>query len=263
VHRRLVDIRLWIGSDDQVQADLIPSPLPASALPDILKSGGARTQRVSEQGNARRAPMNCIATARAHCFDLAATAFLFVSASVMAGRIWRFPFDDEIATLSKIEPGAAREFVANFPATDDIHPPFSYVFFYATALPSSLRCASQLKTRIWQSASGLRQLGCSGASMRLCQPATDFPSSRIIAVLTFGLMPLALSQGDALRWYPVFAVLIVLFIVLYLVPRRQSQCLWSAAALGLAASTDFSAALIVPPFLLYRHVLQPSISLVV
>jgi len=69
-------------------------------------------------------------------------------------------------------------------------------------------------------------------------------------------MPLALSQGDALRWYPVFAVLIALFIVLYLVPSRQSQCLWSAAALGLAASTDFSAALIVPPFLLYRHILQ-------
>src|SRR6516164_4258826 len=121
-----------------------------SALPDILKSGGARTQRMSEQGNARRAPMDYLATARAYCCDLAATAFLFVSASVMAGRIWRFPFDDEIATLSKIEPGAAREFVANFPATDDIHPPFSYVFFYATALPSSLRCASQLKTRIWQ-----------------------------------------------------------------------------------------------------------------
>ena len=127
---------------------------------------------------------------------------------------------------------------------------------------------------------GLRQLGCSDAVMRLCSLLLTFlalalcqilvlswlaqrsddgravASSRIIAVLTFGLMPLALSQGDALRWYPVFAVLIALFIVLYLVPSRQSQCLWSAAALGLAASTDFSAALIVPPFLLYRHILQ-------
>src|SRR5262249_32816160 len=90
--RRLVDIRLWIGSDDQVQADLISS----TYIP-----------------------------ARRYCFDLAATAFLFVSASVVAGRIWRFPFDDEIATLSKIEPEAAREFVTNFPTSDDIHPPFS------------------------------------------------------------------------------------------------------------------------------------------
>jgi hypothetical protein len=69
-------------------------------------------------------------------------------------------------------------------------------------------------------------------------------------------MPLAVSQGDALRWYPLFAVLIALFMVLYLVPRHEPQRLWSAVALGLAASTDFSAALIVPPFLFYRHILQ-------
>jgi hypothetical protein len=36
----------------------------------------------------------------------------------------------------------------------------------------------------------------------------------------------------------------------------RTAALWSAAALGLAASTDFSAALIVPPFLFYRHILQ-------
>jgi hypothetical protein len=37
----------------------------------------------------------------------------------MSRRIWRFPFDDEIATLSKIEPDAVRAFIAGFPATDD------------------------------------------------------------------------------------------------------------------------------------------------
>jgi hypothetical protein len=41
-----------------------------------------------------------------------------------------------------------------------------------------------------------------------------------------------------------------------LAPRNEWQRVWSAVALGLAASTDFSAALIVPPFLFYRHVLQ-------
>ena len=201
--------------------------------------------------------MHYVATARAYCFDLAAMAFLFVSASIMAGRVWRFPFDDEVATLSKIEPDAARELIATFPATDDIHPPFSYLLFY-----------------------GLRQLDFSDAAMRLCslmmsgvalalcyilvlrwlswrEDAGTLPSStRIFAVLIFGLMPLAVSQGDALRWYPVFAVLIALFMVLYLEPRAEWQRLWSAVVLGLAASTDFSAALIVPPFLLYRHVLQ-------
>jgi len=201
--------------------------------------------------------MRYIAAARAYRFDLAAMAFLFVSVSIMAGRVWRVPFDDEIATLSKIEPDSAREIIATFPATDDIHPPFSYLIFH-----------------------GLRQLGLSDPQMRLCSLAMTclalalfqilvlnwlswrdnegkLPSpTRIVAVLIFGLMPLAVNQGDALRWYPVFAVLIALFVVLYLVPHNEWQRLWSAVALGLAASTDFSAALIVPPFLLYRHVLQ-------
>ena len=41
---------------------------------------------MSEQDNPRRAPMSYIATACAYCFDLAAMAFLVVSASVMAER---------------------------------------------------------------------------------------------------------------------------------------------------------------------------------
>jgi hypothetical protein len=208
---------------------------------------------MSERDNARRAPVNYVATARAFCFDLAATAFLFVSASVMAGRVWRFPFDDEIATLLHQRANLSRI----FPATTDVHPPFSYLMFY-----------------------GLRQLGFSDAAMRfvsllltflalaLCQilvltwlsqraeGGKPAPPTRLVAVLTFGLMPLAVSQGDAIRWYPLFAALIMSFVVRYLVPRHEWHRLWSAVALGLAASTDFSAALIVPPFLIYRHLLQ-------
>jgi len=127
---------------------------------------------------------------------------------------------------------------------------------------------------------GLRQLGFSDAAMRLVSLLLAFlalalcqilvltwlsqraeggkPASptRLVGVLTFGLMPLAVSQGDAIRWYPLFAALIMSFVVLYLVPRHEWHRLWSAAALGLAASTDFSAALIVPPLLIYRHLLQ-------
>jgi hypothetical protein len=100
---------------------------------------------MSEQDNAWRAPTHYIATARAYSFDLAAMALLFVSVSIVAGRVWRFPFDDEIATLLHIEPDAARELITNFTATTDVHPPFSYLIFY-----------------------GLRQLGFSDAAMRLC-----------------------------------------------------------------------------------------------
>jgi hypothetical protein len=210
----------------------------------------------SNKDDAQSAPVTYFASARAYALDLAATLFLFVSASVMAGRVWRFPFDDEIATLSMIEPQGAREALADFPATNDIHPPLSYAIFY-----------------------GLRELGLSDSSMRLCSlvmtalalllcqllaltwiarrdGAVAPAQTRIVAVLMFGLMPLAVSQGDALRWYPVFTLLMALFVTFYLVPREGLTQLWSSAALGLAASTDFSAALVVPPFLIYRYVLQ-------
>ncbi len=201
-------------------------------------------------------PLGYFASARRYALDLTATLFLFVSVSIIAGRVWRFPFDDEIYTLKIIEPQAARAAFANFPGTDDIHPLFSYAIFYS-----------------------LRQLGLSDPGMRLCSLAmtalalllfhllvltwiarrhgTFAPAqTRLVAVLILGLMPLAVSQGDALRWYPVFTLLIALFVTFYLVPRDGPVQLCSGAALGFAASTDFSAALIVPQFLIYRYALQ-------
>ena len=211
---------------------------------------------MAQQNNARCAPLGYLACARAYALDLAAMLFVFVSVSIMAGRVWRFPFDDEIATLSMIESKAARALFATFPVTNDIHPPLSYAIFY-----------------------GLRQLGLSDPGMRLCSVAMTATAlllfhllvltwtarrdgrvapaqTRLVAVLLFGLMPLAVSQGDALRWYPVFTLLVALFVILYLVPRDGPARLWSGAALGLAASTDFSAALLVFPFLIYRYALQ-------
>jgi hypothetical protein len=149
---------------------------------------------MNQQDNAPEAPKGYFASARVYALDLAATLFLFVSVSVMAGRIWRFPFDDEIATLSKIEPNAVRAFIAGFPATDDIHPPLSYAVFYV-----------------------LRQLGLSDAGMRACSLAMTAAAllltqllvliwisrrdgrltpavTRLLTVLLFGLTPLAVSQ---------------------------------------------------------------------
>jgi hypothetical protein len=69
---------------------------------------------MASQDNARRAPTSNFALARAHVIDLAATFFVFFSVSIAAGRIWRFPFDDEVFTLSKIEPEAVRTLLAEF-----------------------------------------------------------------------------------------------------------------------------------------------------
>jgi len=120
--------------------------------------------------------MRYIAAARAYRFDLAAMAFLFVSVSIMAGRVWRFPFDDEIATLSKIEPDSAREIIATFPATDDIHPPFSYLIFH-----------------------GLRQLGLSDPQMRLCSLAMSCLALALFQILVLNWLSWRDNEGKLPR----------------------------------------------------------------
>ena len=173
----------------------------------------------------------------------------------MVSRVWRFPFDDEIYTLSLIENNSAIKVVLDT-VGGDVHPPLSYLLFL-----------------------GLHRLGLSEPAMRLCSLAmTAFSlmlfhllaltlvgrrnqravavSTRLIAVLLFGLCPLAVSQGDALRWYPLFAMLISLFVTLYIAGSNSAARLWSAVPLGIAASTNFLTAIVIPPFALYRYGLQ-------
>lgn len=194
--------------------------------------------------------------ARAYAFDLLASAFLFVGASLMAGRVWRFPFDDEIYTLNMLERTSAIDFLTIYPAFNDVHPPLSYLVF-----------------------DGLHHLGLSVAGMRLCSLAMTAlalalfqfltltfiaqrngePASlaaRIVAVLLFSLSAMALGQGDALRWYPMFAMLIALFVTFYVAGDNDAARLCSAVPLGLAASTNFLTAFVILPFVLYRYGLQ-------
>jgi hypothetical protein len=181
---------------------------------------------------------------------------LFVGAALAAGRVWRFPFDDEVYTLETIERLSARALLIDFPRHADVHPALSYLIF-----------------------SALQNAGMSEAGMRLCSLAmvalalalghllaltliarrrggAATPAGRIIAVLLFGLCPLAISQGDVLRWYPLFTLLVALFVTLYLAAGNGASRLWSAAALGLAASTNLLAAPVAACFAIYRYGLQ-------
>jgi hypothetical protein len=211
---------------------------------------------MTQHGDAHALPASYAACARAYATDLLSTVVLFVSAGLLTGRVWRFPFDDEIYTLTLIEQQSARALLTVLPATRDVHPPLSYLVFHA-----------------------LYQLGLTDAGMRLCSLAMTAlallliqvlvltwiterdrtivsPPTRLIAVLMFGLIPIAVSQGDALRWYPLFALQIALFVTLYLAPRRDATRLWSGVALGLAGSTNFLAFLMVLALMVYRYVLQ-------
>jgi hypothetical protein len=210
---------------------------------------------MTQQSDPHAAVHSYAASARAYAPDLLSTLVLFVCASLLAGRVWRFPFDDEIYTLTLIE-RPARALLTVLPATQDDHPPLSYLVFH-----------------------GLRQLDLTDAGMRLCslamtalalllvqvlvlswiaerERAAVSPQTRLIAVLMFGLIPIAVSQGDALRWYPLFALQIALFVTLYLAPRGDAIRLWSGAALGLAGSTNFLALLMVPALMVHRYVFQ-------
>src|ERR1700732_355437 len=149
------------------------------------------------------------AAGRTYALDLIATLVLFLSASLMAGRVWRFPFDDELFTLAMAESSRSPLQVLSFYLKGgDVQPPLADFTFYT-----------------------LHHLGLSEAAMRLCSlamtalslvlfhrltlavigertHATVRPAVRLLAVLLFGLSPLAIGVGDAIRWYPLFALLI-------------------------------------------------------
>jgi hypothetical protein len=86
------------------------------------------------------------------------------------------------------------------------------------------------------------------------QPLGAVP--RLIAVLLFGLSPLAIGQGDAIRWYPQFSSFIALFVWLYLAGRNVAARLGAAVPLGLAISTNLIAPLVILPFAIYRYGLE-------
>jgi hypothetical protein len=197
-----------------------------------------------------------VACARAYALDTASCLLLFFCGSVMTGRVWRFPFDDETYTLSAINSNSVATLTAHI-VTGDVHPPLSYLFFYALLHylglgESAMRLCSLVMTAL---ALTLFHLLALTLIARRGLDAVPF-STRLIAVLLFGLCPLAISQGDALRWYPLFAMLISLFVILYLVGGNNAARLWSAVPLGIAASTSLLSAIVIPPFILYRYALQ-------
>lgn len=163
-------------------------------------------------------PMLCrdyTACARGHALDLAASCLVYVSASVMADRVWRFPFDDEIYTFRVIERFSALKLLRVYPSGSDVHPPLSYILFrvlqdFGFSEPAMRLCSLAM------TASALALLHLLALTlMARRNGGTVAAPSRLIAVLLFGLSALAVSQGDAIRWYPLFAVLIALFVTLY------------------------------------------------
>ena len=192
--------------------------------------------------------------ARSYGVDVAAAALLLFAASVMAGRVWRFPFDDEIYTLQTIARYSASQLAFVYSGVTDVHPPLSYLLF-AGLQRLGLGAAGMRLVSLMMTALALALFQLLALSM-IARRGAVAPLSRLIALLLFGLCPLAVSQGDALRWYPLFALLIALFTALYLAGGNGAARLWSAVALGLAGSTNVLAGTVALAFALYRYGLQ-------
>jgi hypothetical protein len=193
---------------------------------------------------------------RKHWADLAATLFACVAASLLAGQVFRFPFDDEVYTLRLIEHSSFAKLLLSYPATNDVHPPLSYlIFFWLRRLGLSDAGMRLLSLAMTAAALLLFQLlALTWIERRRMQPPPL--STRLAAVLLFGLAPLAISYGDALRWYPLFSLLVALSAAVYFLARRDSHRLAAGALLGLAASTNLLAAPAAFAFAAYRYGLE-------
>jgi hypothetical protein len=173
---------------------------------------------------------------------LAGAAFVLIA--LATGRAFRYPFDDEIFSLNLLE--SARGFVPL--CTDllhaiDVHPPVSYLMFYALS-------------RIGLSEPGLRlfSLACSAAAIALAhavlrQITPDAKSwtipERVVVIVVLATTPLLLSQGDAIRWYPLFTLIFTATLYAYS-QSSASMGLDYAALAGLAASINFLGFLVMP-----------------
>jgi hypothetical protein len=189
------------------------------------------------------------AAARKYRLDAGITLVLFAITALLTGRAWRFAYDVEefyfdlshLTLLQKLNFG-------------DIHSPLPLIFF------TELR-------QIGLSDPGIHlvSLAATGVTLALIQLLTfaqiekrgDIPLHiRFLAIVLFALAPLALGMGDSIRWYPLFAFAISLFVTFYLAGGNIYWRLAAGALLGIAASIDFLTIFVAVPFAIYRYGLE-------
>lgn len=174
--------------------------------------------------------------------DSLVVAFIFMVLSLLSGRVFRSAFDDEIFSLNLI--GTAQsisQLWLELIHAVDVHPPISYVVFYLLSHlgvgERGLRLTSLVISAF--AAALAHRILC----MMLPEEQRLSVSDRVIPVVVLASTPLLVSQGDAIRWYPIFAAIFFLTLYAYL---RQPRGFYSAALCGLLASTSFLGFLVYP-----------------
>lgn len=223
----------------------------------ILKSNSnmercLRTKTIDDRGELAA---EFWSTAKQYRVDLAATLFLFVVTAILAGRVWRFAFDDELSTFLTERLGLDFWHTAGFYLRGEgLNPPLTFLMFF-----------------------GLNQLGLSEPAMRIVSLSMTMVTLslievlaftflerqgqvngeiRLLGILLFALTPMALNLGDASRWYPTFALGFALFLTLYFAGNSLGARLCAGVMLGLLASINYMAILVALPFAFYRYGLE-------
>ncbi len=182
--------------------------------------------------------------------DVILSAAIFILAAIACGRVYRFPFDDEVFTLNLIRALHLRDMPGFFLNDGDVNPPLSYLLFYSGSA-------------IGVGAAGLRwiSLACTAGALAIWHWLTlssldeEIPvSTRLLIAVVFGLTPMALGQGDAMRWYPPFALAVAAAFLLYL--RSPRRWMLGGIAMGIAADISFVAILPLLSICFHRYVVE-------
>src|SRR5215472_1051427 len=81
-----------------------PGRLSSPPNTDMMASDlNAYSEEMPTEDPRRAFSREFTAAARTYAPDVISSAILFISASLVAGRVWRFPFDDEVAMLTYVE----------------------------------------------------------------------------------------------------------------------------------------------------------------
>jgi hypothetical protein len=166
--------------------------------------------------------------------EIIACSIFIIIVAYLFGTFDRFPFDDEIVTLALIEHLTPMELLVTRIGLYDIHPPVSYFMFqllYNLGLPLwAMRCVS-----LFMSAIAFLLI----LDLTLSATRANASMARFATLLLFLTFPLLYGVGDALRWYPLFAVLVAGFFWHEL--RCGQPTIVGGALLGLSVSTNFLA----------------------
>lgn len=160
--------------------------------------------------------------------------FFFIILSVYSGSLFRNFFDDEIFTLLIIQRNSFIQILQQMFSAQDTHPPLPHLVFKAL-------------WAIWPSIHFLRSFSlicstvCIYLSIRIVldalrpQTQVDAPWRIGAGVLIIATTPLVIAQGDAVRWYPMFAA-----VVFCAFRYEYGGKHWHSAVLsGIGFSTDF------------------------